>query len=152
MQAVGQKDTGPEMAIRRPLHALGYRYILHAKGLLGRPDLVFPARRKVIFVHGCFWHGHECPKGRAPKSRQEYWRPKIEANRQRDFRVVEQLASEGWASYTVWECETKNIAKIIEEVVNFLGPVRHIDSRPDQYAVTQECDQSESTFSAGPEA
>jgi DNA mismatch endonuclease, patch repair protein len=88
MQAVKQKDTGPELLLRRALHRLGYRYRTHAKDLPGRPDLVFASRKKVIFVHGCFWHGHDCSKGRLPKSRPEYWIPKIEANKARDERVV----------------------------------------------------------------
>lgn len=84
MQSVGTVHTGPEMVVRRTLFALGYRYRLHRQDLPGKPDIVFAKKRKVIFVRGCFWHGHGCPKGRLPKSRLDYWGPKIERNRQRD--------------------------------------------------------------------
>src|SRR5262245_13588963 len=93
MSRVRGRDTRPEMLIRRGLHARGYRFRLHARELPGRPDLIFPARRAVLFVHGCFWHGHSCPMFRLPLSRQEFWAAKIEANRVRDARAVEALAT-----------------------------------------------------------
>lgn len=122
MQSVGQKDTGPEIALRQKLHALGYRFRIHRRDLPGRPDLVFPSRRKAIFVHGCFWHGHGCDKGRLPKSRLSYWMPKIEANRARDNRVAAELAAQRWEVLTVWSCQLKDIDNVLEEAVNFLGP------------------------------
>ncbi|WP_275299831.1 very short patch repair endonuclease [Achromobacter ruhlandii] len=106
MQAVGTKDTGPEWIVRRWLHSRGYRYRLHPQTLPGRPDIVLPGRRLVIFVHGCFWHGHDCSKGRAPKSRLDYWQPKLHANKQRDGRNVTELENLGWRVLTVWQCQT----------------------------------------------
>src|SRR5687768_10946403 len=97
MQSVRQKDTAPEMRIRRALHARGYRFRLHSKELPGRPDIAFPARKKAVFVHGCFWHGHGCPKGRLPSSRSEYWVPKA--------RAISALEALGWRTLTVWQCE-----------------------------------------------
>ena len=96
MASVGQKNTEPEMVVRRLLHRLGYRYALHRRDLPGRPDLVFGPRRKVVFVHGCFWHGHHCQKGRLPTSRVEYWSKKIENNRARDATNVSELQATGW--------------------------------------------------------
>jgi DNA mismatch endonuclease, patch repair protein len=105
MQSVGVKNTGPELTLRRLLHVLGFRYRLHSKNLPGKPDLVFPKRKKVIFVHGCFWHSHGCKKGQAPKSRLNYWEPKLAANRERDKRNREQLHDLGWSVLTIWACE-----------------------------------------------
>lgn len=122
MQAVGQKNTGPEIAVRKALHAQGYRFRLHDKNLPGRPDLVFPGRHKVILVHGCFWHGHGCAKGRLPKSRSDYWVPKIQANKDRDEWVVGELKKAGWQSLVVWQCETKDIDRTVDRIVKFLGP------------------------------
>lgn len=121
MQSVGQKHTGPEMAVRHILHGLGYRYRLHRRDLPGTPDLVFPGRRKVIFVHGCFWHGHACPKGRLPKSRPEFWVPKIERNKERDAAALEALREIGWQTLTVWQCETKDPTELKSKLVDFLG-------------------------------
>lgn len=105
MQSVKSKNTGPEMALRRMLHAKGYRYRLHRKDLPGRPDIVFASKRKAIFVHGCFWHGHQCSKGKLPKSKLNYWRPKIEQNKVRDARNVANLEVAGWQVLEVWQCE-----------------------------------------------
>lgn len=124
MQSVGQKDTGPEISLRRMLHGLGYRFRLHRKDLPGRPDLVFPSRRKVVFVHGCFWHGHTCPKGRLPKTKIENWALKIETNTQRDARAIQRLAELGWKSQVVWECELKNPEHVALKLARFLGPPR----------------------------
>ena len=109
MSRIKSKDTLPELTVRRALHALGYRYRLHGKHLPGRPDLVFASRKKVIFVHGCYWHGHECRYGRAQsKSNQEFWQKKLMANRLRDQRNVLQLLAGGWTVHTVWECQIKS--------------------------------------------
>lgn len=108
MRAVKSKDTKPEMIVRRLVHGMGYRYRLHGPGLSGKPDLVFAGRRKVIFVHGCFWHGHDCPRGaRTPKANREYWEAKIARNVQRDAADVTALLKEGWQVMPIWECETK---------------------------------------------
>ncbi len=108
------------MIVRRLTHGAGFRYRLHRKDLPGKPDLCFPARRKVIFVHGCFWHGHDCKLGRLPKSRTEYWLPKIARNRERDAATVATLAALGWTVLTIWECETKDREALRERVVEFL--------------------------------
>ncbi|MDX3899381.1 MAG: DNA mismatch endonuclease Vsr [Sphingobium sp.] len=109
MRAVKSTDTKPEMLVRRLAHRLGYRFRLHRKDLPGSPDLVFPGRRRVIFVHGCFWHGHHCKRGaRPPKTNAEYWRAKIARNRARDERVIGELEAIGWRSMTIWECELRD--------------------------------------------
>ncbi|HVZ99151.1 MAG TPA: very short patch repair endonuclease [Caulobacterales bacterium] len=105
MQAVGTKDTGPELIVRSALHRAGLRFRLHRRDLPGSPDLVFASRRVAVFVHGCFWHGHKCSKGRMPKSRIDYWGPKIAKNRERDARNVRRLRRLGWTAITVWECD-----------------------------------------------
>ena len=105
MSRVRSKDTKPELLVRRHLHAAGLRYVLHDKRLPGKPDLVFPSRRVALFVHGCFWHGHEgCKKATIPATRPEFWRSKIETNKARDARVVRELEVAGWDVTVVWEC------------------------------------------------
>lgn len=106
MARIRGKDTKPELLIRRGLHARGFRYRLHAH-LPGRPDIVLPGRRAAIFVHGCFWHGHDCPLFRLPGTRTEFWREKIAGNRTRDKAAVEQLHREGWRTLAVWECSVR---------------------------------------------
>ena len=96
MSRIHGKDTKPELMLRRGLHALGFRFRLHRKDLPGRPDLVFPGRRAVIFVHGCFWHGHDCPMCKMPATRPEFWRAKIDGNQKRDRQAVSALAATGW--------------------------------------------------------
>lgn len=106
MSRVRGRDTKPEMLVRRLTHGMGYRYRLHRRGLPGSPDLVFPSRMKVIFVHGCFWHQHEgCPRAFTPKSRAEYWKAKLDSNRERDRVTISRLDAQGWRSLVVWECE-----------------------------------------------
>lgn len=122
MAKVRGRDTKPELAVRRRLHALGYRYRLHDKKLPGSPDLVFPSRRKAVFVHGCFWHMHECcALARMPKSRLEFWRPKLEGNRARDAAKVGRLRDLGWDVMTVWECELRDMDTLVARVVAFLN-------------------------------
>ena len=121
MAAVGQRDTGPEMAVRRLLHRMGYRYALHRRDLPGRPDLVFRPRRKVVFVHGCFWHGHECRDGRLPTSRVDYWSQKISANKARDARNLIDLEARGWHVCVVWQCETHDTETLRRRLVSFLN-------------------------------
>lgn len=122
MQAVKTKDTGPELVVRKSLFALGYRFRLHRKDLPGSPDIVLPGRKKAIYVHGCFWHGHDCPKGRGSKSRTEYWGPKIEANKARDERNIRQMGELGWEAHVVWQCELGDMDTVIRQLGNFLGP------------------------------
>ncbi|WP_017940247.1 very short patch repair endonuclease [Zestomonas thermotolerans] len=122
MRAVKSADTGPEIAVRKMLHRLGYRYRLHRRDLPGTPDIVFPGRRKVVFVHGCFWHGHLCRYGRLPRSKIEYWQPKIEANRKRDVRKLRELRRAGWEALVVWQCELKHETRVVQKLVSFLGP------------------------------
>lgn len=118
MAGIGPANTKPEMIIRRGLHALGWRYRLHAKGLPGKPDLVFPARRAVIFVQGCFWHGHDCALFRWPSTREEFWRSKIADNILRDRRVREQLLDLDWRVLDVWECSLKGRSRQpVDEVI-----------------------------------
>ncbi|NUS37569.1 MAG: DNA mismatch endonuclease Vsr [Lysobacter sp.] len=108
MAQVRRAHTGPEMIVRRFIHGLGYRYRLHDPGLPGTPDLVFPSRRKAIFVHGCFWHRHEgCRLASTPKCRSEFWQAKFDANRARDQRAVDALTEMGWSTMTIWQCEAK---------------------------------------------
>jgi DNA mismatch endonuclease (patch repair protein) len=121
MQAVKTKDTGPEIIVRRALHREGYRYSLHQSDLPGKPDIVFPRKKKAIFVHGCFWHGHNCKKGKAPKSRLDYWGPKLKANRQRDARRLAELKALGWQVLTVWQCETIDIKALMPKLIAFVN-------------------------------
>lgn len=109
MALIRDRDTKPEMRVRRALHAAGLRYRLHTKGLPGKPDLVFPSRRIAVFVHGCFWHQHpdpSCRLARMPKSRLEFWRPKLRGNRLRDEKQRRELETLGWRVVEVWECQT----------------------------------------------
>lgn len=112
MARIRGKDTQPELAVRRILFGLGYRYRLHAKGLPGRPDLVFPIRRKVIFVHGCFWHGHSCLGGRLPATRSDFWTAKISGNKRRDRRNRAALRRLGWEALVVWECSLRRVKSL----------------------------------------
>ncbi len=108
MRRIRSVDPKPEMIVRRMLHAMGYRYRLHDKRLPGHPDIILPRRRKVIFVHGCFWHRHDCLDGRKlPKSKPEYWAPKLERNRARDALRIAELHALGWDVLVVWECEVR---------------------------------------------
>ena len=121
MRAVKSRDTKPEMIVRRLAHAMGYRYRLHRAGLPGKPDLVFGPRRKVIFVHGCFWHGHDCKRGaRVPKTNVEYWTAKIGGNRQRDADSEAALIAMGWRVLIVWECEMKDRAALAARLRAYL--------------------------------
>ena len=107
MSRIRGRDTKGEMAIRRGLHARGLRFRLHCKDLPGRPDLVFPRHRAIVFVHGCFWHGHDCPMFRWPQTRKEFWRRKISQNLERDSIALSRLRDQGWRVLTVWECALK---------------------------------------------
>ena len=124
MAAIRSGGTKPEMIVRRIAHGLGYRFRLHRKDLPGKPDLVFVSRRKIVFVHGCFWHLHPkaaCLDARVPKSNQDYWRPKLERNVARDKQNRRALARMGWKVLIVWDCETKNEERIARRLQRFLG-------------------------------
>lgn len=120
MQAVKTRDTGPELTVRNIVYRLGYRYRLNAKNLPGRPDIVLPGMMKAIFVHGCFWHGHGCRKGKAPKSRLDYWKPKLKANKKRDAAQVRALKSLGWSVLTVWQCQMNDAEALRATLSAFL--------------------------------
>ena len=113
MRQVKGKNTSPELAVRKALTGLGARYRLHRKDLPGKPDIVLPGRRLAIFVHGCFWHGHDCARGaRVPQANRDYWVAKVDRNRARDIRNRADLAAAGWRVETVWECELRDAAAL----------------------------------------
>lgn len=115
MRAVKGADTGPELMVRKALWRAGLRYRLHAKALPGKPDVVFPSRRVALFIHGCFWHGHQgCPRHRIPKTRTEYWAAKIGRNQTRDEQARQALEAQGWTVLVVWECEARAPGKLDE--------------------------------------
>ncbi|MGL0787958.1 very short patch repair endonuclease [Xanthomonas translucens] len=119
MSRIRGRDTKPEMIIRRALHACGFRYRLQDRALPGRPDLVFPRHRAVIFVNGCFWHGHDCSLFKLPGTRREFWKSKIASNRTRDERAAAALLEQGWRIAIVWECSLKGTGKLSEhEIIN----------------------------------
>ena len=123
MRAVRREHTAPELTARRVLHGLGYRYRLHCRDLPGSPDIVFPSRRKVIFVHGCFWHRHpSCRKASTPSTRRDFWETKFDQNVERDIRKEIQLLVAGWEVLVIWECETKNLDQLSKTLTAFLGP------------------------------
>lgn len=121
MSRVRNKDSKPEMVVRRLVHSMGYRYRLHAGRLPGRPDLIFPSRKKVIFVHGCFWHLHDCANVRIPKSRLEFWETKLQGNRERDARVLVELEELSWSVLVIWECETYFNVDLKAKIAEFLS-------------------------------
>ena len=124
MRAVKGRDTEPEMTVRHLTHGMGYRYRLHRKDLPGKPDLVFPTRQKVIFVHGCFWHQHHCSRGaRTPKAHRDYWIPKLRRNRQRDSEHEARLNELGWDTMVIWECEMKELGVVRTRIRMFLERV-----------------------------
>lgn len=113
----------PEMLVRRLVHGMGYRYRLHRKELPGTPDLVLAGRKKVIFVNGCFWHQHDdpyCKIARVPKSNQDYWIPKLTANKERDTKNIKALEAAGWSVLVIWECETKDLDAVAVKIRTFL--------------------------------
>ncbi len=122
MSRVRSKHTKPEMAVRSLVHSLGYRYRLHSAALPGKPDLTFSGRHKVIFVHGCFWHRHgaRCPLTRLPKSKLDFWKPKLEQNKKRDEKNRKRLRSAGWESLVIWECQLKDNETLVKRITAFL--------------------------------
>ena len=121
MSRVRAKDTKPEMIVRREAHRLGYRFRLHRRDLPGRPDLTFPRLKKVIFVHGCFWHRHDCSKATTPSDNAAFWKKKFEENVDRDRKSLEKLRLMGWNAKVIWECETKDVGALQERLFVFLG-------------------------------
>jgi len=122
MARVKSQDTEPEIKVRRLAHALGFRFRLHRKDLPGKPDLVFPKLKKVIFVHGCFWHGHEgCEASKKPSSNTEYWNKKLDRNKKRDQDNLKRLISVGWEPLIIWECETKKDNELKIKISVFLN-------------------------------
>ena len=129
MRSIREKNTKPELTVRRLLFAAGYRFRLHCELLPGKPDIVFPARRKVVFIHGCFWHQHQkatCPIRVMPSSNMQYWLPKLARNAARDKEDCAALMKLGWSSIVVWECDIEwAIEKTIAKIEKFLGPPRN---------------------------
>ena len=122
MRKIRSKDTGPELLVRRVVYSLGYRYRLHVKNLPGKPDLVFQGRKKVIFVHGCFWHGHDCKAGEnQPKSNTNYWIKKLQNNIKRDKKNIKAIKAMGWEVLIIWECELKDLKRLTDKIVSFLN-------------------------------
>ena len=121
MRLIRATDTKPEMAVRRLVHSMGYRYRLHCRQLPGAPDLVFAARKKVIFVHGCFWHQHaRCNDAKPPRSRLDYWQPKLEKNRRRDRANQRKIRAAGWDPLILWECQLKDLGALSGRLREFL--------------------------------
>ena len=121
MRAIRSKDMLPELTVRRLVHKLGYRFRLHRKDLPGKPDLVFGPRRKIIFVHGCFWHSHGCKVAHVPKSNLSYWSPKLQRNKVRDEKNLKALVAGGWEALVIWECETRYEDALKKHIAAFLG-------------------------------
>ncbi len=124
MGKIRSKDTSPEMVVRKLVHRLGYRYRLHRKDLPGKPDLTFPSKKKIIFVHGCFWHQHQassCKIARLPKSKTDYWIPKLQRNVERDIQHRKALKKMGWDSLVIWECETYKTKRLENRIGKFLS-------------------------------
>lgn len=122
MSRIGPRDSKPEMVVRSLVHRLGYRFRLHRKDLPGKPDVVLPRHRKVIFVHGCFWHRHSCKYGRPqPRQNAEFWRDKLQRNVERDKRVRQRLRENGWQVLVVWECETRDTDRLRKRIGGFLS-------------------------------
>jgi len=122
MSRIRNKNTKPEMIVRSLLHRMGYRFILHKKGLPGKPDIVLPKHETIIFVHGCFWHRHQsCKYAYNPKSRIEFWRNKFIENKNRDKKVQNDLIELGWNVYVIWECETKNLDLLENKIISIMN-------------------------------
>ena len=132
MRAIRGKDTKPEMEVRRLVHELGYRFRLHRADLPGKPDLAFPARRKVIFVHGCFWHSHSCKSGLIPNSNRDFWLTKLGKNKARDAKNLDALAEQGWKVLVIWECDLNDARALRLTVKRFLGSWKPISKPVDR--------------------
>ena len=131
MSAIRDRDTRPELVVRKLLHRLGYRYRLHRRDLPGKPDIVFLGRRKIIFVHGCFWHQHQSPTCRnsmQPQSNIDYWLPKLKRNVERDAQHICKLHAKGWSVLVIWECQVSDSVSLRLKLTKFLGPARVINT------------------------
>ncbi len=123
MKSIPGKNTKPELMVRKLLFNMGYRYRLHYSNLPGKPDLVFPGKRKVIFIHGCFWHRHDCKKGQSlPNKNMDFWRKKLSDNENRDSRNISDLNKLGWEVLIIWECQIKNIQVLLDSLRSYLKP------------------------------
>jgi DNA mismatch endonuclease (patch repair protein) len=136
MSKIRGKNTRPELAVRKLLFRLGYRYRLHDKTLPGKPDIVFSGRQAVVYVHGCFWHRHEngvCKNAVLPKTRPEFWEEKLQRNAERDRQHVNRMEALGWRVLVVWECEVGNLVTLREKLTNFLGSTKSAQSLTELY-------------------
>lgn len=120
MARVKQKDTAPEMVVRRTLHRLGYRFRLHIQNLPGKPDIVLPRHSKIFFVHGCFWHGHDCPRGKRPATNRDFWDAKLDKNLERDRINEEALRSLGWTVHVIWGCEVQDCVTLEQRILDLM--------------------------------
>lgn len=120
MSRIRNADTKPEMIVRRLVHGMGFRYRLHARDLPGNPDLVFRPRKKVVFVHGCFWHQHGCRQYQQPRTKRAFWEPKLARNKARDEEVLKMLRKQGWKTLTVWECQLRRTRALASRIWHFL--------------------------------
>lgn len=137
MARIRRANTLPEKIVRSLLHRLGYRFRIQLRGVPGRPDVAFPAKRKAIFIHGCFWHGHtRCQTWRMPKTRSQFWQNKIQTNRSRDERLLSAAVASGWDCLVVWECETKDQTALAGRLIEFLGPAQSNRHRPLSFAAS----------------
>lgn len=122
MAGIGSSNTKPEIVLRRALHALGFRFRLHDRKLPGTPDIVLPRYRAVVFVHGCFWHGHDCHLFKWPSTRPDFWKSKISKNREIDDRATQKLVAAGWRQAVVWECAIKGRTRVpLDEIASSIG-------------------------------
>ena len=121
MSRVKGEDTVPERIVRSLVHRMGFRFRLHSAALPGKPDIVLSRHRKVIFVNGCFWHGHSCKRGALPETNRDFWTVKISKNKKRDQRINRQLRKMGWNVLTIWQCQTKNIEKLTAKILHFIN-------------------------------
>ncbi len=137
MSRIHGRDTGPEISVRRLLHAMGYRFRLHARDLPGRPDIIFRSRRVALFVHGCFWHRHDCGLAYTPKTRREFWQRKFDGNVRRDQRTRAELEAAGWRVIIVWECELDDPSTLAKRLAKKLGPAGHVGDRRDDFLLTR---------------
>jgi len=129
MGRIRRANTKPELVVRRLLHRLGYRFRLQWKAAPGRPDIAFPSRRKVIFVHGCFWHQHDgCRLAHVPTTRRDFWKTKFERNRERDARDLDRCIQAGWDAFVIWECEVGDLEALEERLAGFVGPPKWVST------------------------
>jgi len=127
MGRIKGRDTGPEKQVRSLLHRMGYRFRLHRKDLPGKPDIVLPGRHKIVFVHGCFWHGHaDCPRAKRPIANGEFWNTKLTGNKARDGAVHAELEAAGWEILTVWQCEMRDREQLKQRLAAFVGPAKSL--------------------------